>query len=108
VKENTPEQKKAARSEHWRERIVQQERSGLSVQRFCAEQGLSEQSFYVWRKRLRNQQPMRFALVETEAAQRQVATEAGLELVLATGERLRISAGVDLTVLRGVLEVLRA
>jgi len=51
---------------------------------------------------------MRFALVETEAVQRQAAAEAGLELVLATGERLRISAGVDLTVLRTVLEVLRA
>jgi hypothetical protein len=108
VKENTPEQKKAARSEHWRERIAQQERSGLSVQRFCAEQRLSKQSFYVWRKRLRDQQPMRFALVETEAAQQQAATEAGLELVLATGERLRISAGVDLTMLRTVLEVLPA
>ena len=108
MKENTSDQKKAARSEYWRERIAQQERSGLSVQRFCTEQELSEQSFYVWRKRLRNQQPMRFALVETEAAQRQAGTEAGLELVLATGERLRISAGVALRVLRTVLEVLRA
>lgn len=45
---------------------------------------------------------------KTEAAQRQAATEAGLELVLATGERLRISTGVDLTMLRAVPEVLRA
>ena len=97
----------AARSEYWRERIAAQERSGMSVQRFCEEQGLTEQSFYLWRKRLRKQQPMRFALLETGAG-RQAATEPGLELVLATGERLRIGAGVDGSALRRVLEALRA
>jgi transposase-like protein len=96
-----------ARSEYWRERIAEQERSGESVPRFCEEQGLSEQSFYVWRKRLRKQQPMRFALVETAPA-RQRATELDLELVLKTGERLRIGAGVDPTALRRVLAALRA
>ena len=34
--------------------------------------------------------------------------ETALELVLATGERLRIGAGVDGTTLRTVLEALRA
>ena len=36
------------------------------------------------------------------------AAEAALELVLATGERLRIGAGADAATLRIVLEVLRA
>jgi hypothetical protein len=36
------------------------------------------------------------------------ATDAGLELVLASGERLRIGAAVDAATLRMVLEVLRA
>src|SRR5437660_12587226 len=100
--------KMEAKSEYWRERITEQERSGMSVQRFCKEQGLTEQSFYLWRKRLREQQPMRFALVETGSARRQPAMETALELVLATGERLRIGAGVDGTTLRTVLEALRA
>jgi len=67
------------------EKIAEQERSGLTVGRFCKEQRLTEQSFYGWRKRLLEQEPMRFALVETGSARRQPATEAGLELVLATG-----------------------
>lgn len=108
MKQATLEQEKAARSERWRERIAQQERSGVSVQDLCKEQGVTEQSFYAWRKRLRNEQPARFALVETGSAQRQPGTEAGLELILPRGERLRISAGADATVLRTVLEVLRA
>jgi hypothetical protein len=65
MKEATLEQEKAARHERWRERIAQQERSGLSVQDFCKQQGLTEQSFYAWRKRLRKEQPVRFAVVET-------------------------------------------
>jgi hypothetical protein len=51
---------------------------------------------------------MRFALVETVGTQREPAAEAALELVLTTGERLRIGAGVDPATLRKVLEALRA
>jgi hypothetical protein len=51
---------------------------------------------------------MRFALVETGGVRPQSLTEPGVELVLATGERLRIDAGIDPTALRRVLEVLRA
>jgi hypothetical protein len=100
--------KSAAKERDWRERIAAQERSGISVKRFCEEQRLTEQSFYVWRKRLRKQQPMRFALVETGGAGQDGAMEAALELVLATGERLRIGADVDPMALRKVLEALRA
>ena len=77
------------------------------MKRFCEEQGFTEQSFYFWRKRLRRQTPMRFALVETGGTPGEPATQAALELVLTTGERLRIGAGVDPTVLRRVLGALR-
>ena len=104
----TVEKRPVPRSDYWRERIAAQERSGLTIERFCKEQGLTEQSFYYWRKRLREQQPMRFALVETGTAGQLPVRESDLELVLATGERLRIGAGVDAAVLRRVLEALRA
>ena len=94
------------RTAYWRERIAEQEHSGIPVQQFCKEKGITEQSFYVWRKRLRKQEPARFALVETGPA-RQNAARTGLELVLVTGERLRIGAAVDPLLLRGVLEALR-
>ena len=51
---------------------------------------------------------MRFALVETGGTPRERAAEATLELVLTTGERLRIGAGVEPAALRKVLEALRA
>jgi transposase-like protein len=108
MSETTSEQKAVSKSEYWRERIAEQEHSGGSVKQFCKDHGLGEHLFYYWRKRLREQQPMRFALVDTRTKQPQAAREASLELVLAGGERLRIGAGVDVTTLRTVLEVLRA
>jgi len=46
--------------------------------------------------------------VDRRAAQLEPAMETALELLLATGERLRIGAGVDAATLRTVLEALRA
>jgi transposase len=104
---STVARKLGTRDEDWRTRISAQERSGISVKQFCKQQGVTEQCFYYWRKRLQTTTSMRFALVEAEP-RRGTAEHAALELVLMTGERLRISAGVDAETLRQVLEALRA
>jgi hypothetical protein len=96
------------KAEEWAERIAAQQRSGMSVKQFCKEEGLTEYSFYAWRKRLQGSGPVRFALVERSARRQERTAEAVLELVLATGERLRIGLGVDTATLRAVLDVLRA
>jgi transposase len=95
------------KADEWAERIAAQQRSGISVKQFCKQQGLTEYSFYAWRKRLQKKEPVRFALVDRRVAGQEPATEAALELVLATGERLRIGAGVDAATLRTVLEAVR-
>jgi hypothetical protein len=97
----------SSKADEWAERIAAQQRSGMSVKQFCKEKGLTEYSFYAWRKRLQQCGPVRFALVERNARQKERPAEAVLELVLATGERLRIGAGVDTTTLRAVLDILR-
>src|SRR5205085_590594 len=96
------------KADEWAERIAAQGRSGMSVKQFCREQGLTECSFYAWRKRLQERGPVRFALVERSARRQDRTTEAVLELVLASGARLRISSGVDAATLRIVLDALRA
>ena len=105
----TVEQEPAnSKAEQWAERIAAQQRSGSSVKQFCREQGVTEYCFYAWRKRLQETGPVRFALVDRRARGQERAAEAALELVLTTGERLRIGAGVDAATLRTVLDVLRA
>jgi hypothetical protein len=109
MSQTTAAERMSAKADQWRERIAEQEHLGISVRQFCKEQGHAEHCFYSWRKRFREQeQPMRFALVETRReGQQQAAREAALELVLITGERLHIRSGVDATTLRTVMEALR-
>ena len=93
--------------EYWRDRIAEQERSGIPIARFCKDHGLVEQTFYLWRKRLRNEQPLRFALVQAGRGSQPSGVEHALELILSGGERLRIGADVNADALRTVLEALR-
>lgn len=72
---------------------------------FCRQHRTSEHSFYQWRKRLREQLPMKFALVETSRSA--PSGVAAVEVMLTSGERLRIVPGVDAATLRLVLSVLR-
>ena len=64
---------------------------------------MAEHAFYGWRQRLRKQTgPVRFALVEAKPAEEAVPP---IELLLASGERLRIPH--DAATLKLVLAVLR-
>jgi hypothetical protein len=89
----------------WTDLIRQHEQSGAAVKVFCRDRGVSEPSFYSWRKRLATNQPVRFALVESSGSAAKDHTP--IELILASGDRLRITPGTDATTLRTVLNVLR-
>ena len=93
------------RQSKWAELIRQQGQSGLSVAAFCRNHDLVEQSFYNWRKKLGSTVPVRFALVE--AAAPDTSVPAPIELILASGDRVRIGAGTDTATLRAVLGALR-
>jgi len=55
----TPVHKPAASArDQWRERIAEQARNGLSIKQFCKGRGIAEHSFYAWRKRLRETEPV--------------------------------------------------
>lgn len=72
---------------------------------FLPRTGRQEQSFYNWRKRLSGSEPVRFALVEANAPMTKDTLP--VELILASGDRLRIASGTDAATLRTVLNVLR-
>lgn len=91
--------------EYWGKLLAEQEASGQKIRPFCRERGIGEHSFYLWRKRLREDQTVRFALLETKPAKG--GPVAVLELVLNNGDRLRIGTGVDAATLRLVLDTVR-
>jgi hypothetical protein len=106
----------AKKARHWQEVLGEAARSGISIREFCRRRRLKESQFYWWQRRLRvsrreghgtrpggvNGQRASFALVSKEAG----AVDAGVELVLNGGQRLRITKGVDEETLRTVLAAL--
>ena len=86
---------------YWGKLIAEQEASGQTIGAFCKERGISDHSVYFWRKRLGTSEPVQFALLKI------VASAAALELILASGERLRIGNGVDEATFRLVLDAVR-
>jgi len=95
-------ERQAERRKRWRQLIGEQEKSGHSVRAFCRERELGEHSFYSWRQRLQKKDSgIGFALVETKRS----AEPGMIELVLASGDRLRIPS--EEATLRMVLGVVR-
>lgn len=97
--------KQVERRELWRQRIAQQEKAGQAIRSFCRERGLNEHLFYAWRQRLRSDTgAVKFALIETKPGVAETFCHS-IELVLASGDRLRIPP--EAAALRLVLSVLR-
>ena len=105
--ENKVAEKPVSKADEWRERIAEQQSSGLSIKQFCKQRGIAEHSFYDWRKRLREKHAVRFAVIDRGSWGPEAAADACLEILLTGGERIRVGAGADAALLRVALEALR-
>ena len=99
------------RREQWRAVVDQFRGSGQSPSQFCQERGLALAKFYYWRRvfALANSDgapEANFALVRRGVAAQGAGGDAGLELQVDRGWRLRIPRGVDEATLRVVLGAL--
>jgi hypothetical protein len=115
----------------WRERLLLQTRSGLTVRAFCEREALTETAFYFWRREIRrrdsraiDRRTPALAFVEVHAAPMPPAVasacpglacpepvegvegESPLELVFPDHRRLLIRAGCDAALLARVVAVL--
>ncbi len=95
----------------WQMAIEAWRDSGLSVSKFCKAEGLTEGTFYNWRKKLSVEQPpTNKQAVGNPSSFIQVAIPGGnhslLELVLSSGNTLRIGCGADSKTLSDVLSIL--
>jgi hypothetical protein len=93
-----------------KEYLARFEKSGLSPRAFCDQEGIREQTFYVWRRAAREQGsmvPVRFAEVttgpiEASGPQRTVA------YYFPEGGWLEVAAGTDIRWLAELLQAVRA
>lgn len=98
--------------EQWRKLVAEATRSGTSIREFCRQRRVTEAQFYAWRARLNGQAhgaARRRALATAKGATFALVSdapgelEAGIELMMADGRRIRIRRGVDEQTLRTVL-----
>lgn len=108
----------------WRGQVADWQASGQGIREFCKERGLAESSFHAWRRELLRRdgvsgQP---AVKKVEATCRAASAfaavrmdrggdtafrqSAAIEIILGDAT-VRVSAGVDVTMLSDVLELLR-
>ena len=96
-----------SREPHWRQVIARWKRSGLSVRAFCGAEGLNPMTFYWWRRELeRRDQPQPAFLPVRVLAETTGPSTVGIEVVLANGRSVRVSAGFDSRTLAQVVELL--
>ena len=109
---STNEAQSSSKEQWWRRQVRQWRSSGLSVRAFCAAQGLSEPSFYAWRRTLAQRDTAAVPLVpltvtpEPQPAIAHDSSVAALELILEAGRRLRIGPGFDGPTLARLLALL--
>jgi transposase-like protein len=111
--------KSEGRETLWRGILRRQAESGLSICRFCAAEGISESSFYAWRKKLRERQHGGTRTRQSRGREEVVSddaqlfvplklleTAATLEIVHPLGCRIQVTGEVNPVALRQVIKAL--
>jgi transposase-like protein len=101
-------QRSAGKEQFWRRIVEGHAGSRESVRQWCSRHGVSEPSFYAWRRELttrdaRGGRPALLPVTITSSA-----AQAPLEICWPDGLVVRVPAGCDLRLLRGALEVMRS
>jgi transposase-like protein len=94
----------------WRDLIARWKRSGISVSDFCIDQGVSESSFYAWKRELaaRDQAVTPTTTPMPTFVPVRVASTAAIEIVLTSGVVVRVPVGADLLSVAQLVAALEA
>jgi len=107
---STTKQRDGGKERFWRTLFQKRLSSKVSVREFCFEQGVSEASFYAWRRILKQRDREGVHLVPVQVVAEEApngpSAAAGLELVLSNGRVLRIGPDFDALTLARLLSVL--
>lgn len=112
----------AGKERFWRDMVRRWQRSGVSIRDFCDVHGLSEPSFYGWRRELaKRDEEARERRAKSNTRSPRQATDlpafvplqvmptesaSALEVVVGAGHVVRVAPGFDAATLRSLLAVL--
>lgn len=109
--------KSSEKALRWREIVTRQADSGVSIREFCATAGISEPSFYAWRKKFREStkdgrppavvsRPQSSDIGPLFVPVKLLDSCPTLEIVHPLGYRIQLTGAVDPIALRHVIETL--
>lgn len=111
--------KSGEKEARWREILQRQAGSGLSIRSFCADEGISEPSFYAWRRKLRTHKGNGRRTSQKSRGRDEAPDNARLfvpltllgdtptlEIIHPLGYRIQVSGDVNLEALRHVIKAL--
>ena len=95
--------------EQWRELVAQQQASGLSIDAFCNREGLASSTFFAWRRKVEMPDLPPFVELTHAAISTDQPRESNgsLELLLPCGVIVPVRDGVNIALLRQVVEALQ-
>jgi len=100
------------RERFWRKLVAGQTQSGMSIRDWCDRHGVSEPSFYFWRRELAQRREQRRQarpqIVPVEVAPPVAGSHWELEIELPGQILVRVNPGCNLDLLRQALALLRA
>jgi hypothetical protein len=91
-------------ADRWRRIIEQHQRSGLTVTAFCRRVGVSQASFYGWRRKLRDE----VTFAEVTLSQEVTSDGGGIELRLPGRRSVVVRPGFDRRTLLDLLDALES
>jgi hypothetical protein len=105
-----------SRREHWQQVLARQRASGLSIKAFCARDGVSYQSFFLWKRKFAGEaaagaltrEKVTFAPVTVVSEAAMHSPGGHIEIELPGDRRVRVQGPVDKQALSDVLAVLGA
>jgi transposase-like protein len=92
-------------ADQWRQIVSAQPGSGLSIAAYCRDRGISQPSFFVWRRRLRGVAAPFVELTASPAAGVEGNAPA-VEVLLRGGRRLLLRSGFDRDLLIQIVQAL--
>lgn len=96
-----------AKREHWRAMCERQAEGGISIARFCREEGIPAWKFHYWKRRFAESAPSSGGPVFRELRiDESAAAEAPIEVAFPGGAVVRLRAGFDEEALRRAAHVL--
>ena len=90
-----PRQRSWEKARYWREKISDQQQSGMSIKEFCHRHSISQPSFYAWKRKLKQRESQSSSELKLIPL---VVSDTAAEVATQPSVTIRLPGGVQLDI----------